>query len=91
MVGDWTELAVNMVKGEKARLVEQRAQELAEERLLDLLLPSPVRPMPAFPEAEAPLTTASETREKLRKLLHDGKLDDRIVELEVRDRVLPMI
>ncbi len=91
MVRDLTELAVNMVKGEKARLVESRAQELAEERLLDLLLPSPVRPASPLPEAEAPLTTASETREKLRKLLHDGKLDERIVELEIRDRVLPMI
>jgi ATP-dependent HslUV protease ATP-binding subunit HslU len=91
MVRDLTELALNMVKGEKTRLVEGRAEELAEERLLDLLLPGPARPASPYPEGEAPLTSASETREKLRKLLHDGKLDDRIVELEVRDRVLPMI
>lgn len=88
MIRDLVELAVNMVRGEKTRTVEQRAQELAEERLLDLLLP-PARPA-AFggaPESGA----AQETREKLRARLREGALDDRTVEIEVAQRALPMI
>jgi len=95
MVRDLTEIAVNMVKGEKAKGVEERARELAEERLLDLLLPSP-RGSIARQEAEALAelgreATAWETREKLRKRLREGKLDERVVELEVKERMIPMI
>jgi ATP-dependent HslUV protease ATP-binding subunit HslU len=88
MIRDLVELAVNMVRGEKTRTVEQRARELAEERLLDLLLP-PARPLAlgATPESSA----AHETREKLRARLRDGALDDRTVEIEVAQRGLPMV
>ncbi|MGH7370153.1 MAG: ATP-dependent protease ATPase subunit HslU [Candidatus Methylomirabilaceae bacterium] len=95
MVRELTELAIGMVKSEKAKVVQERARDVAEERLLDLLLPigRTTAPAPGFEridESEA-LTSAAETREKLRKLLHEGKLDDRAVELEVKDRAVPMV
>jgi ATP-dependent HslUV protease ATP-binding subunit HslU len=88
MIRDLVELAVNMVRGEKTRTVEERAREMAEERLLDLLLP-PARlgGFGAVQEGGA----AQETREKLRARLRDGALDDRTVEIEVAQRGLPMI
>ncbi|MDE2058448.1 MAG: ATP-dependent protease ATPase subunit HslU [candidate division NC10 bacterium] len=94
MVRDLTELAVSMVKEEKTKTVQERARELAEERLLDLLFP--VSRMPTTPGVEqtsdtTTATSAAETREKLRKRLHEGKLDDRTVELEVKDRAMPMV
>ena len=94
MVRDLTELAVGMVKGEKARTVQERVREVAEERLLDLLLPAArAATPPGFERVEegSPVTSATETREKLRKRLHEGKLDDRIVELEIKDRAIPMV
>lgn len=94
MVRDLTELAVDMVKAEKIKGVQERASELAEERLLDLLFP--VSRMPTTFGVEqtsdtSTATSAAETREKLRKRLHEGKLDDRTVELEVKDRAMPMV
>lgn len=91
MVRDLVELAVNMVKAERTKEVEPRAKELAEERLLDLLLPSPRTP---FGRDEPEIGfggSRAETREKFRKMLHEGKLDDRTVEIEVKDRAFPMI
>ncbi|HSB67803.1 MAG TPA: ATP-dependent protease ATPase subunit HslU [Candidatus Methylomirabilis sp.] len=90
MIRDLVELAVNMVRGEKTRAVESRAKELAEDRLLDLLLPSS-RPG-SFGQVVAPEAgPGHETREKLRQRLRDGALDERTVEVEVRDRGLPMV
>jgi ATP-dependent HslUV protease ATP-binding subunit HslU len=91
MIRDLVELAVNMVRGEKTRKVEIRAKELAEERLLDLLLPAPrgVGGFGAPPGAEA--GAGQETREKLRARLAEGALDERLVEIEVSQRSLPMI
>jgi ATP-dependent HslUV protease ATP-binding subunit HslU len=94
MVRDLTELAVDMVKEERIKGVQERARELAEERLLDLLFP--VGRMPTTPGVEhtsdtSAAASAAETREKLRKRLHEGKLDDRIVELELKDRAMPMV
>jgi len=88
MIRDLVELAVNMVRGEKTRTVEARAREMAEERLLDLLLP-PARTggFGATHESGA----VQETREKLRARLRDGALDDRTVEVEVAQRTLPMV
>jgi len=93
MVRDLTELAVDMVKAEKIKGVQGRARELAEERLLDLLLPVSRMPTPLSIEQtqEAAADSTAETREKLRKRLHDGKLDERTVELEVKDRATPMV
>lgn len=94
MVRDLTALAVDMVKEERIKGVQERARELAEERLLDLLLP--VSRMPTTASVDQPsdastAASATETREKLRKRLHEGKLDDRTVELEVKDRAVPMV
>jgi ATP-dependent HslUV protease ATP-binding subunit HslU len=84
MVRDLTDQAVNMVKAEEARKVERKAEEMAEERLLDLLLP---HGKGASKEGEE----AKSTREKLRKLLRQGKLDEKYVEVEVVDRNLPIV
>lgn len=94
MVRDLTELAVNMIKSEKAKAVEERARELAEERLLDILLPPSKGTFPRHEQGLAELereAPALETREKLRKRLREGKLDDRVVELEVKERLVPMV
>ena len=85
MIRDITELAVNMMKAEESHKVQQRAVEVAEERLLDLLLPSSGRSTQK--EGEDQRTT----REKLRKLLKAGKLNDKYVEVEIVDRNLPMV
>ncbi len=95
MVRDLTELAVDMVKEERIKGVQERARELAEERLLDLLFPVSRMPTPHGVEqasdASSAAVSAAETREKLRKRLHEGKLDDRTVELEIKDRAMPMV
>ena len=81
IIRDLTELAVNMVSEEEQRSVRTRAEELAEERVLAALLPPPPPPAPG---ADPP-PDKSETREKLRKLLRLGELDDRKVDVEVSD------
>ena len=85
MILDITELAINMVKGEESKKVQQKADEMAEERLLDLLLPPPGRGTQKEGEDQRA------TREKLRKLLKAGKLNDKYVEVEIVDRTLPMV
>jgi ATP-dependent HslUV protease ATP-binding subunit HslU len=85
MIRDITELAVNMMKAEESHKIQQRADELAEERLLDLLLPTSGK----GPQKEGEDQRA--TREKLRKLLKVGKLNDKYVEVEIVDRNLPIV
>jgi len=85
IIRDLTDLAINMVKEEEKQQVETKAQEIAEERILDLLLPS----QQTNKVEEAP--GALGTREKLRKLLREGKLNDRFVDIEVTRTVMPMI
>lgn len=90
IIRDLTDIAVNMVKSERTGAVAVRAAELAEERVLDLLVP-PSRggtPPVGFETAQA---TPQDTREKFRKMLQEGRLDDRMVDIEVRDRAIPMI
>jgi ATP-dependent HslUV protease ATP-binding subunit HslU len=77
MIRDLTHLAVDMVKSEEKEKVEARAKDLAEEQLLDILLPS------LKSEQDAGETS---TRERFRQMSRDGKLDDRFVELEVAQR-----
>jgi ATP-dependent HslUV protease ATP-binding subunit HslU len=101
MVRDLVELSVNMIKSEEQEHVKVRAAELAEERLLDILLPpKPAekkvedmladRPLDAE-QADLPLPVDT-TREKIRRLLHEGKLDSRSVEIEIQEvRPGPMI
>lgn len=89
MIRDLTEIAVNMVTEEETLSVNTRARELAEDKLIDLLVPT--RPVT---EAEEDMDEAkrkmSETKKKMRKLLWDGKLDDREVEIEITARTLPI-
>ena len=85
MIRDITELAVNMMKAEESHKVQQRAGEVAEERLLDLLLPPPGRGTQKEGEDQ------QATREKLRKLLKAGKLNEKYVEVEIVDRNLPIV
>jgi ATP-dependent HslUV protease ATP-binding subunit HslU len=94
IIRDLTELAVNLVRDEEKEKVRARAHELAEERLLDLLLPPPRaerRIHAVGSEPPPPTADQAETREKLRRMLRAGRLDDRTVELEVTRAHLPMI
>ena len=88
MVRDLVELAVDMVREQRLVEVREKAGENAEERLLDLLLP-PVRPAADAPDAAAAGDHAQRTREKFRDQLRGGRLDARVVEIEVRERSLP--
>jgi ATP-dependent HslUV protease ATP-binding subunit HslU len=94
IIRDLTELAVNMVREEEKEKVRVRAREQAEERVLDLLLPRPERRIHAVgaePERKAEHDDTA-TRDKLRRMLREGKLDDRQVEVETtRSGVAPMI
>jgi ATP-dependent HslUV protease ATP-binding subunit HslU len=91
MVRDLVETSIDMVREEKLDEVAERAEQAAEERLLDLLLPA----MPTTVEITGPGSEAqrqeqaSRTREKLRQQFRDAKLDNRMVEVEVRERSLP--
>lgn len=105
MVRDLVELSINMLKAEEQETVQAKAAEIAEERILDLLLPP--RPVEKnvgdmltdsdqeqinLPLTDDQIKKQDATREKLRKLLRDGKLDERLVELEINEpRSGPMI
>jgi len=99
MIRDLTHLAVNMVKEEQSRKVKGKAEAQAEERLLDLLLPPSDRKRRAVDVSESPGDAETEhqedeslhTREKLRKMLRQGKLEDRTIEVEVSEKNIPMI
>ncbi len=100
MIRDLTELAVNMVKKEEQEKVETKAEQLAEEKLLDILLPKPKREIEkdTGEKREGMLEVVKNeppdfdsTREKLRRLLRKGKLDERYVELEISDKAFPFI
>src|SRR6202158_163549 len=97
MIRDLVEIAIEMVREEKLEDVSDKAELNAEERLLDILLP-PATPRPAEGSAGGLVlegTTVSggesreRTREKLRQQLREGKLDDRTVEIDVRERNFP--
>jgi len=90
IVRDLTELGVALVVEEEKRAVHAKAEQRAEERLLDALLPPPVAgPAPAGPgapiELPAPGESADSTREKLRRMLRQGLLDARDVEVELEN------
>ena len=91
MVRDLVETSIDMVREEKLDEVADRAEESAEERILDLLLPPPPPPPQGTSEAElaAQREQTKRTREKLRAQLREGKLDQRMVDLEVRERAMP--
>ncbi len=109
IVRDLVEIAIDMVREEKLEEVEDRAEMNAEERLLDVLLPSPAQQPAASGQAAPPNTPGfsaqvdgntitlpppggdshHRTREKLRQQFREGKLDDRMVEIDVRERNSP--
>ena len=95
MVRDLTDLAVNMVKKEKSIAVNQKAELLAEERILDLLLPRPRKkqltgPGLSLSEEESKIKR-ERTREKLRLQLHEGKLEKRYIEIERPNGPFPIL
>lgn len=100
MIRDMLEVTVNLLKSREQEEVQEKAQKIAEERLLDLLLPKTPAPAPDSrpADAETPrqLITETEapgvsTREKLRKMLRAGKLDERHVDMDVTDRSMPVV
>ncbi|NOY68693.1 MAG: ATP-dependent protease ATPase subunit HslU [Deltaproteobacteria bacterium] len=108
MVRDLLEMTINMLKVREQEAVTEKAANIAEERVLDLLLPesgeqsAKPAPDPALnpgsddvieiaPDASAPRQSMTATREKLKKMLRAGKLDERKVDLEVPDKSMPMV
>jgi ATP-dependent HslUV protease ATP-binding subunit HslU len=92
MVRDLVEISIDMVREEKLEEVAEKAEQNAEERLLDLLLPPLPPPRGDHPpddEGERQREQFQRTREKLRAQLREGKLDDRQVEVDVRERSFP--
>jgi ATP-dependent HslUV protease ATP-binding subunit HslU len=91
MVRDLVETSIDMIREEKLDEVADRAEQAAEERVLDLLLPPPPPPAPGTPESEvaAQREQNQRAREKFRAQLREGKLDQRMVDIEVRERAMP--
>jgi len=100
LIRDLTELAVNMAKKEEQEQIKTKARELAEERLLDILLPKKKEESGEEEGADkekvlevvrVDKTESYSTREKLRRMLRGGKLDARYVELETTNKSVPMV
>src|SRR5436305_2762556 len=106
MIRDLTEIAVDMTRQEKIEEIAEKAELNVEERLLDILLPPPKSSSAAqifdfdsgettapvlVPESEPHDENFARTREKLRTQLRSGKLDNRLVEMEVREKNFPTI
>src|SRR5579885_2548311 len=81
MIRDLTDVAVKMITDEEKQSIRAKAEDLAEERILDLLYPR---------NKTTEVASSSETREKFRKLLREGKLDERYVDIEVSAKNLPI-
>ncbi|MCK4619042.1 MAG: ATP-dependent protease ATPase subunit HslU [Desulfobacterales bacterium] len=100
MIRDLLELTVNRVKSREKEAVKEKAWQIAEEKMLDLLLPKPkvqqVQKDEDLKEIPFELVTSSgdetsSTREKLRAMLREGKLDNRFVDLDVSERAMPVV
>jgi ATP-dependent HslUV protease ATP-binding subunit HslU len=93
MVRDLVEIAIDMIREERLEEVAEKAEEHAENKVLDLLLPPPAAPVSAgatgFVLPAENGDSNSRTREKLRQQLREGALDDKEVEVEVRERNMP--
>ncbi|MFH0933318.1 MAG: ATP-dependent protease ATPase subunit HslU [Nitrospirota bacterium] len=87
IVRDLAEISISMVKSEHVEKVQEKAKILAEERILDLLLPQPRTKGTGLEEEER--ERYKETRERLRAHLKEGKLDNRYVDIEVKEKVIP--
>ncbi len=98
MIRDLMEIGINMVKEDEYKALRPKAEELAEERLLDIFLPvrQPRKlrrnpPTSLSKDNDGELEVAQRTREKFRKMLKNGKLDDREVEIETQVNALPVV
>src|ERR1044071_4800738 len=106
MIRDLTEIAVEMTRQERVEEIADKAELNVEERILDILLPPPKSssPSPLFdfdsgettapvlvPDNEPKDENFARTREKLRTQLRSGKLDNRLDQLQVRDKLFPTI
>lgn len=100
MVRDLLELTVNKLKTREQEVVKEKGNRIAEERLLDLLLPKSELKSTLKTEDESEqrfelvsntTETSSSTREKLRKMLREGKMDKRYVDLDISDRTMPVV
>src|SRR6185437_2216888 len=92
MIRDLVEIAIDMIREERLEEIAEKAEESAENKLLDLLLPGssvPPSSTAGFALAAEDGDSSSRTREKLRQQLREGALDDRTVELDVRERSMP--
>ncbi|MDQ7782512.1 MAG: ATP-dependent protease ATPase subunit HslU [Desulfomonilaceae bacterium] len=99
MIRDLLEIGISMAREEEYEVLRPKAEELAEERLLDILLPTrvpkKVRRSTIGPQASQEqyedMEVAQKTREKFRKMLRNGKLDDREVEIETQVSAVPVV
>lgn len=99
MVRDLLELTVNILRSREQEAVKDKARQIAEERVLDLLLPRSDGPRALQTEDTTvtqtdfllPDDAQSSTREKLRRMLREGKLDNRYVDLDVSERAMPVV
>jgi len=89
MVRDLVETSIKLVSEEEFERVREQAEKNAEERLLDLLLPR--RSKPAYEERAAEVPPDQRTREKLRRLLREGHMDDKDVEVETSESAVPIM
>ncbi|MFH0990474.1 MAG: ATP-dependent protease ATPase subunit HslU [bacterium] len=93
MIRDLTEIAVSMVKAEKTAEVQQKAEVLAEERILDILVPSQRKNRTAEPAGEGltPEEEQDRTRQRFKEKLRSGSLDGRVIEVEIATSQLPLM
>jgi ATP-dependent HslUV protease ATP-binding subunit HslU len=93
MIRDLTELGIKLVREEKQRAVRDTAERNARERILDILLPESRKPAarPAFVAGDEPQDAPTETREKLGRWLDEGRLDEREIEVDVKDQSNPSL
>ncbi|MCZ6776724.1 MAG: ATP-dependent protease ATPase subunit HslU [Ignavibacteria bacterium] len=95
IIRDLTEYAVTMVKAERRAEVNDKAKELSEERILEILIPPARKRQPATPDPDAQTITADDgnqnTREKFRQRLRAGQLEDKVIELDVPATGTPLM
>ena len=92
IIRDLTEISVSMVKAERMTAVQEKAEQLAEERLLDLLLPGSSRESSFAPSSvDVVGADPATTREKFRSMLRAGRLDDKPVEIDTQQQAMPVL
>ncbi|MGH7333604.1 MAG: ATP-dependent protease ATPase subunit HslU [Candidatus Rokuibacteriota bacterium] len=91
IIRDLTEISVSMVKAERMAAVQEKAEQLAEERLLDLLLPGSPRESFSASSVDVVGADPATTREKFRTMLRAGRLDDKPVEIDTQQQALPVL